>query len=211
MKLPGTLLDALRRTAPVHTVLLYGSFARGDATPESDIDVAGFADVPATRRDARRIEGLFLDAFVYPTECATAPPGDELRKLRGAQVLLDERGLAGPLLAALDALEDAPPLPLEDDARRTLRVWAHKMLARIARDDLEAHYRRHWLLMQLLEDHFALEGRWYPGPKRALAALAAHQPALHAAFAAALHPAADLRAIAALVEGVCGDLDAAER
>ena len=211
MKLPDTLVDELRRTAPVHTVLLYGSFARGDATRESDIDVAGFADVPGTRRDARCLGGLFLDAFVYPTECATAPPSDELRKLRGAQVLLDERGLAGPLLAALDALEEAPPPPLDDDARQTLRVWAHKTLARIARDDLEAHYRRHWLLMQLLEDHFALAGRWYPGPKLALAGLAREQPALHAAFAAALHPAAELPAIAALVERVVGDLDAAER
>jgi hypothetical protein len=211
VKLPDTLLDELRRTAPVHTVLLYGSFARGDATPESDLDVAGFADVPATRHDGRRLGSLFLDAFVYPTERAIAPPDDELRKLRGARVLLDERGLAGPLLAALDALEASPPRPLDEGARRTLGAWAHKMLARIARDDVEAHYRRHWLLMQVLEDHFALEGRWYPGPKLALAGLAEQQPALHAAFAAALYPAADLPAIAALVERVHGPPDEPER
>ena len=204
MELAHALVDELRRTAPVHTVILYGSRARGDATPDSDLDVAAFADVATTTRDARRWRGLYLDGFVYPTAVATAAPDAELLKLRGGTVLLDERGLAGPLMAALDALHGAGPPPITDDDRQMRRVWAHKMLARIARDDIEAHYRRHWLLYQLLEDHFAYAGAWYLGPKRALAALAIDAPALHAAFAAALAPGADLPTIAALVAQVCG-------
>jgi predicted nucleotidyltransferase len=38
-------------------VILYGSHARGDATSASDIDVAGFAEVPTTKRDARLWNG----------------------------------------------------------------------------------------------------------------------------------------------------------
>jgi len=51
------LIDELRRVHGVHTLLLYGSRARGDATPESDIDVAGYADVAETTRDARLWHG----------------------------------------------------------------------------------------------------------------------------------------------------------
>ena len=84
------------------------------------------------------------------------------------------------------------------------RVWARKMLGRIRRGDLEAHYRRHWLLFQLLEDHFALRGRWYRGPKLALAELARADAATSAAFATALAPDAPLEAIDALVDLVAG-------
>jgi hypothetical protein len=67
VKLEPELVEDQRKTHGVHTLILYGSHARGDATPESDIDVAGFADVATTLRDARLWNGVFLDAFVYPT------------------------------------------------------------------------------------------------------------------------------------------------
>ena len=51
--LDAALVDEFRRAHSVHTLILYGSLARGDANPESDIDVVGFADVAATERDAR--------------------------------------------------------------------------------------------------------------------------------------------------------------
>ena len=79
-----------------------------------------------------------------------------------------------------------------------------ELLARIGRRDVEAQYRYHWLLYQLLEDHFALRGAWYRGPKEAFATLRATAPATHAAFARALAPGADADALAALVEHVVG-------
>jgi hypothetical protein len=84
------------------------------------------------------------------------------------------------------------------------RVWARKMLARVRRSDAEAHYRRHWLLYQLLEDYFALRGERYRGPKLALAALQLQDPATFAAFERALAPNAPLDALDALVDRVAG-------
>ncbi len=203
MELTDAAAEEMLRVHGVHTLILYGSRARGDATAESDVDLAGFADVDATYRDARRWRGVVLDAFVYPT-ALTASADPDFLKLRGGRVLLDARGLAAGLLARLDDLERAGPPALPETEARMRRVWAHKMLARIGRGDVEAHYRRHWLLYQLLEDHFALRGQWYRGPKEAFAALQETAPATHAAFARALAPGADAQALAALVEHVVG-------
>ena len=46
------IAEALRRHHECHTAILYGSFAVGDATPESDYDVAGFANSPNVERIA---------------------------------------------------------------------------------------------------------------------------------------------------------------
>ena len=212
----SALVDDLRQTHGVHTIVLYGSHAHGDATPASDVDVAAFADVPETVRDARPWQGWVLDAFIYPTALAPtalaptalAPtavaqaPDTDMLKLLGGRVLLDERGIAGPLLERLAVLDRQGPRPLPESEARMRRVWAHKMLARVRRGDAEAHYRRHWLLYQLLEDYFALRGRWYRGPKRALADLQLNAPATFVAFERALAPGASLDTLDALVEHV---------
>ena len=194
------LIDEFKRAHHAHTILLYGSRARGDATLESDIDIAAFADVPGTYRDARLWNGFFLDGFVYPTAIAQSEVDDEMCKLSGALALLDERGLAAPFLRRVEARETEPLPPLPETERRMRRVWAQKMLARIRRGDVEANYRYHWLLFQLLEDHYPMIGKRYPGPKRALLELSAHDPATFAAFESTLVPGAHLEKAEALVE-----------
>lgn len=186
----------------VHTIILYGSRARGDATEESDIDVATFSPVATTLRDARVWNGIYLDAFVYPEAIATAILDEELLKLQTARVLLDERGLAVPLLERIAERVRGGPTPITDDDRQMRIAWAHKTVERIRRGDLEAHYRSHQLLFQLLEDYYALRGRWYRGPKESFAAMRADDPTTFALFERALAPAASLDAIAALVSTV---------
>lgn len=195
----AALIDELTRVHRAHTILLYGSHSRGDATPESDIDVACFADVPSTYRDARMWNGSFLDGFVYPTAIAEADVTEELLKLGGATVLLDDRQLAAALVERIAAFESRPVAPLVASERRMRRVWSHKMIARIRRGDVEASYRYHWLLYQLLEDHYPMIGRRYPGPKRAFADLATRDPETFAAFERALVPGANFDAVEALV------------
>ncbi len=203
------LIDELRQAHGVHTLVLYGSHARGDATAGSDLDVAGFADVERTVRDARRWRGVYLDAFVYPTAVAGAPPDEEMLKLVGGRILLDERGLAEPLLVACAALDREPVKPLTEDEARMRRVWAHKSLARARRGDPEADYRRHWLCYELLHDYFALRHRRYRGPKLALAELERSSPTTYALFRRGLAPGADLDALADLVIHVAGPLPGA--
>lgn len=201
----GALIDDLRRRHAGHTILLYGSHARGDATPDSDVDVASYTDAtPAPRRDARRWRDTYVDGFVYPTATLTAPADVDALRLRGARILVDERGLARPYLAALEALHARGPAPLSADDAQMRRAWAHKTLARIARGDAEAHYRHHQLVFELFPDLYALRGVWFPGPKPALAELARTEPALHAIVTAAFAPGASLAALTAYVHAIAG-------
>jgi hypothetical protein len=198
----AALVAELVATHGVHTIILYGSRARGDATAESDIDVATFADVARTLRDARVWNGMYLDVFVYPTSVATSPLEDELLKLETSRVLLDERGLAASLLDRVaDRIRQGPP-PLTDDDRQMRTMWARKTVERVRRGDLEAHYRAHQLLFQLLEDYFALRGRWYRGPKESFAAMRRDDPTVFALFERALAPGASVDAMAAVVAAV---------
>jgi predicted nucleotidyltransferase len=187
-------VELLRREHGCHTLILYGSRARGDAGPESDYDVLGVREGGESWRDARWVEGLYLDAFIHP-ESKIERAGAELLHVRGGVVLCEKDAIGARLLARLDEIHAAGPPPLPADEAAARRVWAQKMVARARRGDLEGHYRRAWLLTALLEDYFLLRGLWYSGPKSALGWLEAHAPEVHAAFAAALHPGADLDAI----------------
>jgi predicted nucleotidyltransferase len=205
----AALIAELRRAHRAHTVVLYGSRARGDATADSDIDVAVFTDAPTADRDARRWRGTWLDAFVHPTADLHAPPSIEQLKLDGAQVLVDDRGLAGPWLARIHAWIARGPAPLSEADARLRRSWAHKTLARLGRADDEALHRFHLLLVQLLEDDFALRGEWYRGPKQGLHDLRVRRPTTYAAYldAASLPFASAMPAMARLVELVVGAED----
>ena len=205
MSFEASLIDELRRVHGVHTVILYGSRSRGEATAESDVDVASYADVAEARRDTRLWNGMFLDAFVYPSTRLDEAPDADMLKLCGAEVLLDERGLAETYLDRVSALEQKGPPALSAAEQQMRRVWVRKMLARLRRGDVEAHYRHHWLLYQLLEDYFALRGQWYRGPKWALADLLSNAPETFVAFERALAPGAQLDTLDALAELVVGE------
>lgn len=205
MTFEAALIEELRRVHGVHTIILYGSRSRGEATMESDIDVATYADVAESTRDARLWNEMYLDAFVYPTARLGEVPDADMLKLCGGQVLLDERNLAERYLAQVTALEEQGPKALSEAEQRMRRVWVRKMLARLRRDDVEAHYRHHWLLYQLLEDYFALRGQWYRGPKRALADLLGNAPDAFVTFERALAPGAPPEALEALAELVVSE------
>jgi len=184
-----------------HTVVLYGSRALGAATPESDWDMLGIREGGEATRDARLVDGVFLDAFIVP-ERDVVGAGANFLHVRGGIAVLDPRGIGARLVADAAAALALPPKGLPEAEIAARRAWCQKMLGRMTRGDVEANYRRAWLLFDLLELYFVFRGRHYLGPKESFRWLAEHDAPAYEAFSAALAPGAPSSAVAALVSRV---------
>ena len=201
----AALVERLSAERSCHTILLYGSWARGNARADSDYDVAAFSDdEPKVSRLTGRWRGALLDVFVYPTARLTEAPFDGFLRMRSGIVLKDRDGVGARFLAALDDIHAKGPEPQPADELEAIRNWAWKTLDRTAVGDVEAHYRRAHLLTVLLESYFALRGAWFPGSKEAFAILQETDRTGLSAFEAAFAPGAPIAAIEALVVAVCG-------
>ena len=191
----------------VHTILLYGSRADGSAGSDSDYDVAAFGASDKSFRVARLVDDAYLDVFVYP-EALLLEPTEEYLKLRGSLVVLQRGAEAEDFLSKLEEIFRCGPEPLPADEIAARKVWAHKMLARMKRTDLEGNYRRVWLLTALLEDYFQTRSLWYQGPKKALRWLQQFDVPTYDAVRLALEPNASTEAVSSLVHLVAGEPDA---
>jgi hypothetical protein len=150
------------------------------------------------------VDGLYLDAFVYG-ESALATLEPALLRLLGGVVLRERHGFGTRLLAQVEELHERGPLPIPEDERRALMVWARKMLDRIhGRNDVEGNYRRMSLLVRALEDYFGLRNIWYRGEKEAFAWLRQYDAQAYGLFERAAAPAASAGAIGELIETVYG-------
>jgi predicted nucleotidyltransferase len=189
-----------------HTIILYGSRARGDADTGSDVDLLCIRDDGPAIRDSRVIDGTYFDVFVTPP-AAVATPDVPLLRILGGRVMRERDGAGTALLDRVRARFDKGPEPLPADEQQARVVWAHKMLDRIrASDRSEGHYRRMSLVVQALEDYFELRAIWFRGPKVAFPWLLTHDEVAHQSFDAAMQPAADHDALVALVDAVYGPL-----
>jgi predicted nucleotidyltransferase len=189
MKPLEELMTLMRETHGCHTVILYGSHARGEATPTSDWDVFGVRSSGPRFRDARRWRGTFLDAFIFP-EKELEEPDPTLFRLMDSVVLTEKDGYGTRLIQRIKERFAAGPPRLPDDERQARLVWMEKNLERLRVGDIEGNYRRHGLLTVLLQDYFVLQGLWYRGPKESFRELRRTDRKLYDLFAEALAPEA---------------------
>jgi predicted nucleotidyltransferase len=182
----------------VDVILLYGSFARGDANPESDLDFVCLRVDGESQVDARDWNGFMLDGWIYPRSAAQKP--EEFLRLCDAKVLLDRDGIGHAFLEAIKDAFKKPITPLLPDILTQLEFWCHKMLKRAKRGDAEGNFRRLWLQHDLLEIFFQVRCYRYCGPKLAISELKKIDARAHEAFLFAIEPGASFEAIEKFVD-----------
>lgn len=149
-----------------HTVIIYGSRARGDATDDSDVDVACFLDSPSVFEDFRYLGSIFLDVWIYPTESMKNP--DNFVKMGKAFCAVDTLGLGNQLLQQVNERISAGPARLTQKDKLNIIELRIKILKRASRGDIEGNHRRSWLQYDLLETYFQLRDKWFFGAKSSL-------------------------------------------
>lgn len=212
MKTPPTLdeiADELVRVHQCHTVVLYGSRARGDDGPGSDVDLLGVRSVGGCARDVRVWSGISLDSFIHDDASLMGELEPGMLRIRQGMILRDLHGFGVQLLARVQALYARGPLPMPLDERTSQLAWVEKMLERIqpspsddANTVLMAQYRRAALLTQLLELYFQLRGYWYCGPKESFVWLQIHDPEVWQALRDAFIPTASHEVIERVARAV---------
>lgn len=135
------LAQELIKKHKCHTVILYGSHARGDATPQSDYDLMGVRKSGEKYRVAEKRAGIYLDIFVYP-EKDLKKVGDEHLYMNGAKLLYERGKFGTDFLKKLKAAAKKKHKPLPAYEIKVRKLWLHKMVNRIAQSDIEGNYRR---------------------------------------------------------------------
>jgi hypothetical protein len=169
--LSRVVIDLQEKYKP-HTIILYGSRAREDFTPSSDIVVC-FVNGATPIQDAREFEGFYLDAWVYGSDAMSAST-DELLRVADGYCLYDCEGHGEAFLKQLQQRIEQGPKLLSSSERQHTKQWVDKMLERAKSSDVESLYRRYWLAVDLLQIYFDLRGQWYWGPKKSLIWLREH-------------------------------------
>ncbi|CAM2861453.1 nucleotidyltransferase family protein [Pseudoalteromonas distincta] len=149
-----------------HTIIIYGSRARGDATDESDVDMACFLDSPPVPEDFRDSNGIFLDAWLYPTESMQNPV--KFAQMGKAFCAIDRLGYGAKLLQEINVKINEGPVPLNHKEKRNIIELRLKTLKRVLKGDLEGNHRRTYLQFNLLETYFHLRDKWFFGSKSSL-------------------------------------------
>lgn len=167
--------DDLKAKYKPHTIILYGSYARGEETETSDLDIACFCDKNEELKDARIFHGIYLDAWIHP--------GESLKKASDASlcyedgiVLYDERGLGKRFIKKVKALLQKGTMPMAKDDLVHLQQWVNKMLERARNGDIDGNFRRTWLQFELLKMYFDIRGLWFLGHKKSFKFLQEKDP-----------------------------------
>ncbi|MBH0168225.1 nucleotidyltransferase domain-containing protein [Fictibacillus sp. 18YEL24] len=185
-----------------HTIILYGSYSRGDYTEESDVDLICFSDsVTEDTNEVEFIDGKQLDAWIYPTD--KMKQSEPFLRVNKGEIRINKKGLAEEFLARIHNTFEQGPKQLTDDEKDFLKSWLKKMQVRSAKNDLEGNYRFHWMLKDSLEIYFELRGEWFLGPKVSFLWLKENDPKAFDLFNRALSTNAKDKSSKELIDYLC--------
>ena len=169
-------IEELQRDPHVLGIILFGSWARGNNRPDSDVDLL----VIVQHGFKRAVEYRDSQAFemVYTTGQAAleywqSNPDEAIELWSIARVLFDRDGTVARLRNAASELEQKGKQPLTADQYAHSKFDAHDQLKAIAglaaSDPVTARMLLSAKVLQLTELFFDLRQLWRPPPKQRLA------------------------------------------
>lgn len=190
----------LKEKYACHTIILYGSRARGDDTPASDYDIIAIRDKGEMERDCRKFEDVFLDIFIYSLE--EIKQSSDFLRIKDGIVICEKDRIGGELLENVRNWYKKGPIPKPAWEKQVIVSWGQKMLERANRGDIEGNFRAHWLIYDLLEAYFQLRDLWYLGPKEAFQWIKENDVATYNLFENVLRQGLNLKHLKELTEKV---------
>lgn len=197
------IVDELVNKHKCHTVVLYGSRARGVATAASDYDVLGVRKDGKKYRVAEKRDGFYWDIFVYPERDLKKVTEAHLY-MREGKVLFERQTFGTRFLKKLKKVSRRKFKPSPPDEIRVSQIWLHKMLDRASARDVEGNYRRSVLHDLLIYEYFNIRKKRYGGPKAGFAWLKRNDPQTFRLYARVLAHPTNLPLLRRLVERVSG-------
>ena len=163
-----SIVDYLISQYQPHTIILYGSYADGSNSINSDFDVLIITDKQCIRHDSSIVEGVLLDAFIYHTsEFMDNINFTQYVQIHDGDIVLDKYKYGEKLQSGVCSYIETYPKKSEDEKLQEIE-WCEKMLSRLQRNDAEGYFRWHWLLVDSLEIYFDLCEEYYYGPKKSI-------------------------------------------
>lgn len=196
-----SILTELVEKHGCHTVILYGSRARGLVTATSDYDVFGVRTRGRKIRIAKKQKGFFWDVFVYSEK--------DLKKLshepfiwKNDQVLFQKGQYGTALVRRIDRLVKKPFQARPQFEIKVLKVWAQKQIERCRVGDIQGFFRRAEFLTALVEHYFFIRQKRFLGPKEGLVWIENHDPKVFKLIQRALKHPGQLSYLKAAAQGV---------
>lgn len=201
-KILCSIVEELQASYHCHTIILFGSRARGDFNPTSDYNIAGITSLSDRKWVARFDEKhqVFYDFLIFPEEELTTPNDTHLRMSDGI-IIIDHNDIGNRFLARLRQMANEP-LSISDDEIQARKIWYKKMLVRAEVGDLEGKYRRIWSIFRILEDYFAFKKLRYHGAKKAFLDLNKHDLEILNLFERALSDTNNFKLLKQLIEKI---------
>lgn len=161
-----------------HTVVLYGSRARGLQNATSDYDVFGVRKTGKKTRIAKKQKGFFWDVFVYPEKDLKTLSAERF-DWKNARPLYQKGPYGKKLLQRLDKLLKTPFKPHPKYEVAVVKVWAQKQLERCRMNDIQGIFRRAEFSAALVEHYFYIRQKRFNGPKEGFAWIKNHDPKVY--------------------------------
>ena len=154
-------VEYLVNTYHPRSLLVYGSFARGDWDEYSDFDCMIIVDEKSVKHDDTVIEGVQLDCFVFTAEETAEEDPEPFLPAYDAEILIDD-GIGEQLQERVRRYVREHET-IDADEKAFIISWIRKTMKRMQKDDDEGNYRAIAFLWESLTDYCLLRDLFYFG------------------------------------------------